>query len=89
MWRHRVLATLELLIGLGMLLGFIVVLLIPAVVHLLFELPWAIGTPRALPSFGVNPHLIAEARYAPSLVVLAAGAALAVCYRWLTSRRRS
>ena len=88
MRRDRLLGTIELLIGLAMLVGFIVILFIPALVNLALELPWAIGTPRSLPSFGVNPHLIAEARYAPTLVVLAAGAALAVCYRWLTSRRR-
>jgi uncharacterized BrkB/YihY/UPF0761 family membrane protein len=89
MRREKLLASVELVIGLGMLVGFVVLLLVPALGRVIVELPWTVGTPRALPGFGVNPHWVAEARYAPSLVVLSACAALAVCYRWLTSRRRS
>ena len=89
MRRDHWLGALELVIGLGMLTAFVVVLLVPALVRLLFELPWAIGTPRVLPGFGIHPHWIAEVRYAPSLMMVGILAALAVCYRWLTSRRRS
>ncbi len=88
MRRDNLLAAIELVIGLAMVIGFLVILVAPAAARLLIELPWALGTPSTLPGFGVNPHVFAEARYAPSLVVLSAGAALAVCYRWLTSRRR-
>lgn len=89
MRRDEWLGTLEMVIGLGMLASFLVLLLVPSVVRLIFELPWAIGTPRVLPSFGLHPHWIAEVRYAPTLMMLGTCAALAVCYRWLTSRRRS
>jgi uncharacterized BrkB/YihY/UPF0761 family membrane protein len=88
MRRDNLLAGLELLIGLGMLLGFLVVLVVPGAVRLALELPWALGAPLTPPGFGLNPHRFAEARYVPSLVALTGCAVLALCYRWLTSRRR-
>ena len=88
MRRDNLLAALELMFGLGMLMAFVIVLAVPAAFRLLTELPWAIGMPQSPPGFGINPHRLAEARYAPSLAVLGACAALVVWYRWLTSRRR-
>jgi hypothetical protein len=88
MRRPDLLAAVELAIGIGMLAGFLGILFMPATFRFLVELFWAIGLPHDPPGFGINPHRVAEARYAPSLAVLAACAALAVCYRWLTSRRR-
>ena len=87
MRRDNFLAIVELAMGLGVALGFLI-LITPAMVRLASELLWAIGTPRTLPGFGIHPHWVAEARYAPSLVAFGACAALAVCYRWLTVRRR-
>lgn len=84
----KLLAGLELLIGLAMLGGFLLVLFVPASVRFVLELPWALGVPLSPPGFGLNPHRLAEARYVPSLVALAGCAVLALCYRWLTSRRR-
>ena len=85
--RDRLFAALELLIGLGMLVGFVVFLLAPSVVRLLAELPWMLGGLQ-VPGFWIHPHRVAEARLMPSLLVLGSCAALLVCYRWLSSRRR-
>ena len=87
MKRDRLLAMMELLGGLGILVGFLVVLFIPALARLVAELPWILGGLQ-LPAFGINPHHAAGARHAPSLLVLLACAGLLVCYRWLASRRR-
>jgi len=87
MRREGFLAAIELALAIGVALAFLV-LLTPAAFRMLSELIWALGTPRSLPAFGLHPHWVAEARYAPSLVLLAGCAALAVCYRWLTARRR-
>lgn len=89
MRRDDWLGTLELLIGLGVFLSFVVILLIPSLARLLIELSWTFGAPRWLPTFGLHPHWVAEARYAPTLVMLGTCAALAVCYRWLSTRGRS
>jgi hypothetical protein len=87
--RHEdIFAVLELAFGLAMLIGFVGLLLLPAGLRVLTELPWTIGLPHSLPGFGINPHHLAEARHAPALVVLGGCAGLAVCYRWLQSRRR-
>jgi len=88
MRRDDLLGTFELLTGLTMLVGFVLILGIPALWQLLNDLVWAVGAQRALPTFGINPHWVAGARYAPSLLVLTACAALVVCYRVLTLRRR-
>ena len=88
MRRDNLLAGLELLIGLSMLLGFLLVLLVPGAVRFALELPWVLGAPSTPPGFGLNPHWFAEARYVPSLVALTGCAVLALCYRWLMSRRR-
>lgn len=88
MRRDGLLATIELAMGLGMLASFVLLLLVPAAAQLLLELPWAIGALR-MPAFGIHPHWVAEARYAPALVVLAGFTALVACCRWLASRRRS
>ena len=87
--RDQWLGTLELLVGLAMFASFLVILLVPGLVRLVTELPWAIGAPRWLPTFGLHPHWVAEARYAPTLMMLGTCAALVVCYRWLQSRGRS
>ena len=86
--RHNILAVVELAVGAGMLAGFMLLLVVPALLTGLLELPWAFAMPTSLPGFGLNPHHFAGARYVPSLAVLAACAAVAVCYRWLASRRR-
>lgn len=88
MRRDDLLGTFELLTGLGMLFGFILILGAPALWQLLNDLVWAVGAQRSFPTFGINPHWVAGARYAPSLLVLTACAALVVCYRVLTIRRR-
>ncbi len=88
MRNENVLAAIELAMGLAMLVGFVGLLLVPAVFRLVTELLWAIGVPQVPPGFGINPHRLAGAPYAPSLALLTAGAALAVSYRWLLSRRR-
>lgn len=83
----RLLEALELLGGLGILIAFVVLLLAPAAVRFVGELPWMLGA-LPTPQFGINPHHGASARYLPSLVVLVACAVLPLCYRWLASRRR-
>ena len=86
--RDRLLATLELLAGVGTLAGFLLLLFIPALSRLATELPWIVGGLQ-VPAFGINPHHAAGARNVPSLLVLVACTALLLCYRWLASRRRN
>ena len=86
--RDRLCAIVELLAGLGMLVGFLLVLFVPALSRLATELPWIVGGLQ-VPTLGINPHHVAGARQVPSLLVLVACAALLVCYRWLSSRRRN
>ncbi len=88
MRRQRALGALELAIGLGMLGGFAILLAVPALARMAVDLAWGLRNPGLLPRFGLHPHWAAEAQYAPSLVILVACAALALCYRWLMSRRR-
>lgn len=88
MRQDKLFAAIELAAGLGMIVGFIALLLIPTVVQLVVELPWLLRSPWAPPGFGLNPHWLAEVQYAPSFLVLGACAVLAACYVWLTSRRR-
>jgi hypothetical protein len=71
-----------------MLIGFLVILAAPALARSMVDLTWALRTPAMFPRFGLNPHLAAEAQFAPPLIVLLACAGLALCYRWLTTRRR-
>jgi hypothetical protein len=87
--RHqRALAALELVIGVCMFAGFFAILAAPALARSLVDLTWALRTPAIFPRFGLNPHLAAEAQFAPPLIVLLTCAGLALGYRWLTTRRR-
>jgi hypothetical protein len=81
------LATAELLGGLGILIAFAALLLAPAAVRVVGEVPWILGA-LPTPQFGINPHYGASARYLPSLAVLVTCAALPLCYRCLASRRQ-
>ncbi len=83
----NLLQSVELAVGLGMLLWFVAFLLAPGIVGFLHELPWLVGGIR-VPLFGVNPHFFAGARLSPSVVVLCAGLSLAICYGLLAARRR-
>jgi len=83
----RLLAAFELLGGLGILTAFVVLLLAPAAVRFVGELPWLLGA-LPTPQFGINPHHSASGRHLPPLLVVAVCAALPLCYRWLASRRR-
>lgn len=88
--RHHVFAAVELALGLGVLVWFVVLLAAPALVAAIADLPWLLRAPPRLPlpTFGLNPHLLAGSAVHPSVVVLVACAMLLVCYRWLTERRR-
>lgn len=90
MQRQQLAATIELVVGLGMLACFVALLAVPALIGALQEIPWLVRAPPRLPlpSFGLNPHLVAGAPYAPSLLVLMACATLAACFRWWLTRRR-
>ena len=83
----NLLQSVELAVGLGMLLWFVALLLVPGLVAFLHELPWLLGGIR-VPLFGVNPHYIAGANVSPPVVVLCACLGLAACYRLLAARRR-
>ncbi len=88
--RHeQFLPIIELLGGLSVLAAFVLLLVGPAAIRLAGELGWLLGSFPLTLSFGLHPHRLAEARYVPSLMFLGGSAALLVCYRWLSSRRRS
>lgn len=87
--RHQIFAAVELALGLGVFVWFVGLLVAPAVLVGIVDLPWLLRAPPRLPlpTFGLNPHVLAGASIHPSLVIILGCATLTLCFRWLMGRR--